>query len=254
MLFTGTEQSPRDRSHGKEESVTGEHKFEYPMYVAHNTQGISQSYDLRDHAVPHPETFTSREQANAKLLELTKYENFDGVTRKDVFEYTPLKLLKAKLTLSSGEQRVLWVDRHLVDLRNLTKREQSSRKWSTKRPAFPHFIVECEFMTRSTSEELQQVPKQVGPTSDTDSDDSDDSDDEGGTNNGIQISEEQVGDYTGDLELERLPLTTFTDRQLANDHAGLLFLRHSAVREEIRTPLDDFWWTNNAIPAHKEAA
>ncbi|XDG00542.1 hypothetical protein ABKA04_000157 [Annulohypoxylon sp. FPYF3050] len=249
LLFTGTEQSPRDRSHGKEESVTGDHKFEYPIYVAHNTQGISRSYDLRDHAVPHPETFTSREQANAKLLELTNYENFDGVTRKEVFEYTPLKLLKAKLTLSSGEQRVLWVDRHVVDLRNLTKREQSSRKWSAKRPALPHFIVECEFMTRSTSEEPQQVPKQIEPTSD-----SDDDDEEGGTNNNnIQISDEQIGDYTGDLELERLPLATFTDRQLANDHAGLLFLRHSAVREEIRTPLDDFWWTNNAIPAHKEA-
>ncbi|KAI1094382.1 hypothetical protein F5B19DRAFT_490501 [Rostrohypoxylon terebratum] len=243
-ISTGSEQNHRNGSLGGKGTIVGNHKFEYPIYIARNTQNIPRPYNLRDHAVPHPETFTSREQANAKLLELTRYENFDGVTRKDVFEYTPLKLLKAKLTLSSGERRVLWVDRHVVDLRSLTKREQSSRKWSAKRPALPHSIVECEFMTRSTSEE----PRRVELTSDT-------SDDEGGTDSsGVRLSDERVGDYTGDLELERLPLATFTDRQLANEHAGAQFLRHSAVREEIRTPLDDFWWYNNAVTTHREAA
>ncbi|KAI0887102.1 uncharacterized protein GGS22DRAFT_198534 [Annulohypoxylon maeteangense] len=222
-------------------TIVGKHKFEYPIYIAENAQNLARKDDIRDYATQFPESFTDREQANAKLLELTQYENFEGnvaaVTRRNIFEYTPLKLLKAELTLATGEERVFWVDRHLVELKNLTKRQQSSKKWSAKRPALPHFIVECEFMTRSTSETPQQLPHD------------DDSDVEGE----IQMSNEVVGTQTGELELERLPLTTFTDRKLANDHAGALFLRHSAVREEIRTPLDDFWWVNNAVPVHREA-
>ncbi|KAI2471482.1 hypothetical protein F4781DRAFT_440372 [Annulohypoxylon bovei var. microspora] len=222
----------------QQKTVAEGHKFEYALYIANNTQSLARS-DIRENATQLPESFTDREQANAKLLELTRYENFEGdidaVTRRNIFEYTPLKLLKAELTLTTGEERVFWVDRHLVDLQKLTKRQQRSKKWSAKRPALPHFIVECEFMTRSISETPQQPS----------SDDNVDGD--------ITMSDEVVGVETGDLELERLPLATFTDRTLANDHAGMLFLRHSAIREEIRGPLDDFWWVNNPVAVHREA-
>ncbi|KAI1452108.1 hypothetical protein F4805DRAFT_463125 [Annulohypoxylon moriforme] len=221
-------------------TVVGNYKFEYVIYITNDSQNLASNDDIHDHATQFTESFTNREQANAKLLELTQYENFEGdvdaVTRRNIFEYTPLKLLKAEITLATGEERVFWVDRHLVELQNLTKRQQRSRKWSAKRPALPHFIVECEFMTRGTSETPEQ------PT-----------DDESNVEEGVRMSDETVGNQNGDIELERLPLTTFTDRKLANDHAGALFLRHSAVSEEIRTPLDDFWWVNNAVSAHREA-
>ncbi|KAI1212327.1 uncharacterized protein F4807DRAFT_457826 [Annulohypoxylon truncatum] len=239
LLLSDGEHTPEGL---RRNTIVGHHKFEYPIYIANNAQNIARNGDIRDHATQFPKSFTDREQANAKLLELTQYENFEGdvagVVRRNIFEYTPLKLLKAEVKLSTGEERVFWVDRHLVELRNLTKKERRSKKWSAKRPALPHFIVECEFMTRSTSE----TPRQPLDEDEGDSVEGD-----------IQMCSEVVGDQTGDLELQRLPLATFTDRRLANDHAGALFLKHSAVCEEIRTPLDDFWWVNNAVAAHREA-
>ncbi|KAG4216665.1 hypothetical protein PC116_g34854, partial [Phytophthora cactorum] len=97
-------------------------------------------------------------------------------------------------------------------------------------------------MTRKTTE----APQQFGQGCDSD----------GESDSGISIpaiSHEQVGVFSGEIELDRLPLTTFTERGLANKHAGMLFLQHSAVREEVRSPLDDFWWMNNAVAIHKEA-
>ncbi|KAI1410649.1 hypothetical protein F5Y13DRAFT_202115 [Hypoxylon sp. FL1857] len=194
-----------------------------------------------------PEIFVNREEANARLLELTHYDQFDGglaaVTRRHVYEHSPLKLLKVELTLATGEERVLWVEKRLVDLQNdLTKKERSLKKWSTERPALPHYIVECEFMTRKTTETPQRRLDEDG-----DGDEGNEEDDDAG------MSSEVVGAFTGEIELERLPLVTFTDRGLANEHAGALFLRHSAVSEAIRNPLDDFWWVNNAVPIHSNA-
>ncbi|KAI1143731.1 hypothetical protein F5Y05DRAFT_417973 [Hypoxylon sp. FL0543] len=232
-----------------DDCVERRYKWAYLLYtVAKNEKTNSPRVDLEDHATLLPEYFVDREAANAKLLEITNYDQFDGgiaaVTRRHVYEHTPLKLLKAELTLATGEERVFWVEKHLVDLqKDLTKRERSLKKWSARRPALPHYIVECEFMNRKTTETPQRPAEE--------------SREKNGDGNGDDgagaASAEVVGAFSGEIELDRLPLTTYTDRGLANERAGELFLRHSAVDQAIRGPLDDFWWHNNAVPVHREA-
>lgn len=149
--------------------------------------------------------------------------------------YTPSKLLKVELTLTNGEKSVLWVERRLVDLQHdLTNKKRALKKWSANRPKLPLYIVECEFMTRMTTETPQQVP--------------------GESDESIPaMPREQVGALSGEIELYRLPLAPFTERELANEHAGTLFLEHSRVREEIRWPVDDYWWEEHAVAIHMEA-
>ncbi|KAI0840380.1 hypothetical protein F5Y06DRAFT_294366 [Hypoxylon sp. FL0890] len=229
--------------------VETRHKWAYLLYEATGIKSHSHYVDFHEHATLLPGYFVDRDEANAKLLEITNYDQFEGgmaaVTRRHVYEHTPLKLLKVELSLATGEDRVLWVERHLVDLKtDLTKKERSLKKWSAKRPALPHYIVECEFMNRKTTETPQRLSDE-----DRVNDENDDDDDVAAR----AMSAEVVGAFSGEIELERLPLVTFTDRGLANEHAGALFLRHSAVREAIRGPLDDYWWVNNAVTIHREA-
>ncbi|KAI1374935.1 hypothetical protein F4677DRAFT_446842 [Hypoxylon crocopeplum] len=226
-------------------SKSPEHSWEYVLYCKSNTQTHPLNQGIPNHTTQLPGSYVKRAEANAKLDETTSYDHFDGgmaaVSRRHAYEHTPYKLLKVELTLSTGEERVLWVERRLVNLaKDLTQKERSLKKWSAPRPKLPHYIVECEFMTQGTTETPQQQLSE-------DDDANDDGDAAGLINHGV------VGAYTGDIKLERLPLVTFTERGLANDHAGALFLRHSAVSEAIRGPLDDFWWANNAVPIHREA-
>ncbi|KAI0115017.1 hypothetical protein F4814DRAFT_459839 [Daldinia grandis] len=213
------------------------HKWEYVLFSKTSTQSDPQLLG----------SFVDRQQANAKLHERTHYDNIEGgmaaVTRRLVYERSPSKLLKAELTLTNGEEHVVWVDRRLVDLQHdLTKKQRALKKWSADRPKLPHYIVECEFMTRGTTETPQQVLEE------------DDDDGDGDGDGSVPaISHEQVGVLNGEIGLDRLPLVTFTERGLANEHAGALFLHHSAVKAEIRIPLDDFWWAGNAMTIHKEA-
>ncbi|KAI1393604.1 uncharacterized protein F4822DRAFT_439625 [Hypoxylon trugodes] len=182
--------------------------------------------------------FATRETANAKLHELTNYDQFDGglaaVARRHAYEQPGSKLLKVELTLATGEDRVLWVERRLVNVQtDFTKRERRLKKWSAERPKLPHYIVECEFVIHGTGGTPQKVPSSP-------------------IHCDAAIADEVIGTHNGEIELNRLPLITFTDRGLANEHAGELFLRHSAVNEAIRKPLDDFWWANNAVTLHTE--
>ncbi|KAI1661650.1 hypothetical protein F4813DRAFT_398246 [Daldinia decipiens] len=186
-----------------------------------------------------PGLFVNREQANAELDKITHHDNIEGgmtaVTRRLAYVYTPSKLLKVELTLTNGEERILWVERRLVDLQHdLTKKERALKKWSPNRPKLALYIVECEFMTRGTTETPQQAPEESDGSIPA-------------------MSHEQVGALSGETELYRLPLTIFTERGLANEHAGTLFLNHSRVKEEIRWPVDDDWWAEHAVPIHREA-
>ncbi|KAI1644779.1 uncharacterized protein F4817DRAFT_345706 [Daldinia loculata] len=206
------------------------HKWEYVLFSRTNIQNDPQQLDG---------SFVDREQANAKLDEITRRDNSEdgiaAVTRRLVYEYTPCKLLKVKRTLTNGEERVLWVERRCVDLQHdLTKSKRALKKWSANRPKLPLYIVECEFMTRMTAETPQQVP--------------------GESDESIPaMVHEQIGALSGEIELYRLPLAPFTERDLANEHAGTLFLEHSRVREEIRWPVDDYWWEEHAVAIHMEA-
>ncbi|KAI0850915.1 hypothetical protein F5Y00DRAFT_268006 [Daldinia vernicosa] len=189
-----------------------------------------------------PGTFVNREQANAKLAEIMHHDDTKGgmaaLTRSVVYEYTPSKLLKVTRTLTNGEERVLWVERRLVNLQHdLTKKERALKKWSANRPKLPLYIVECEFMTRTTTETPQQV---LGEESDD------------GSIPAV-LPHEQVGAFSGEIELYRLPLVIFTERELANEHARTLFLEHSRIKEEIRRPIDDYWWAQHAVVIHEEA-
>ncbi|KAI1464726.1 uncharacterized protein F4812DRAFT_466956 [Daldinia caldariorum] len=255
------------------------HKWEYLIFSMTNlpnrTNRRLQNYFeedrdrdrdiIREQATQLPGSFVSREQANAKLDELTRYDNFKvggttaAVTRRHVYEHTPSRLLRVELTLNTGEERVLWVERRLVDIqRDLTKKARALKKWAAKRPALPHYIVECEFMTQKTTETPRRGFYGDGKSNSDNDDDNNNNDND--KDNGIDIdappaavfSHEQVGALSGEIELDRLPLATFTERGLANAHAGALFLRHSAVREEIRCALDDFWWTKHAVAIHGE--
>ncbi|KAL7626669.1 hypothetical protein AAE478_003443 [Parahypoxylon ruwenzoriense] len=269
------------------------YKWQYLIFTAENTQALSSTRShhrhnddnddddnshrshathdtLRSQATALPFSFVTREKANAKLVEITGYDQFEGgmaaVARRNVFEYSPHKLLRAELELvhPTRERRVYWVERRLVDLdRDLTKKQRGSKKWSGARPKLAIYIVECEFATRVATEEQRRVrrrgrrKRRVSPAESTIERGGDyyereeESDDGDGDGDGDVIV---VGAFTGDIELDRLPLAAFTDRRLANEHAGDLFLRHSAVAEAIRGPLDDEWWANYAVPIHREAA
>ncbi|KAI1489334.1 hypothetical protein F5X96DRAFT_684044 [Biscogniauxia mediterranea] len=56
------------------------------------------------------------------------------------------------------------------------------------------------------------------------------------------------------IHAQHLPLTTFTERGLANAHASGVFLAHSRVARPLRNALDDFWWERHAAAgADREA-
>lgn len=229
-------------------------KWEYVICCATGTEKFASENQIAEHAFQLPEHYIIREKANKRLDEITHYDNIEGgmaaVTRRNVFLDTPFKLLKVELTLSTGEERVLWVERRLVNIKaDLNHRQRALKKWAANRPKLPLYIVECEFLTHSRTEEpLREAEEEEKEQQNEENREAH----EHGVN-AQTISQEQIGGYTGDIELERLPLLTFSDRKLANEHAGAMFLHHSAVNEAIRCPLDDFWWANNAVPIHKEA-
>ncbi|KAI8966793.1 hypothetical protein F5Y11DRAFT_361839 [Daldinia sp. FL1419] len=207
--------------------------------------------DIHEQATQLPGSFVNREKANAKLDEITRYGSFeDGmavITRRHVYEDNPSRLLRVELTLNTGEEHVMWVERRLVNIQtDLNKKERKLKKWSALRPKLPHYIVECEFMTQKLTQTPQLIPQDSASYNDYDTDTETNQD----TPN---HPHEQIGFPNGEIELDRLPLTTFTEGGLANEYAGKLFLRHSAVQEQIRGPLDDFWWMNNAVAIHGEA-
>ncbi|KAI6092520.1 hypothetical protein F4821DRAFT_278800 [Hypoxylon rubiginosum] len=236
------------------------YKFVYTIMSTPNVEILSAD-QIINHAVRLPQYFATREKANARLDQITQYDKFEGgmaaVSRRLVYEDTPLRLLKVELTLNTGEERVLWVERCLVNLdRDLTKNQRALKKWSATRPKLPHYIVECEFMTRKTTETPLQL-QYLSLEEDEESEEGEEgeaivTEPSSKASQNLTAATAATG-YSGDIELNRLPLVTFTDRTLANEHAGDLFLEHSAVSREIRGPLDDFWWANNAVPLHRDA-
>ncbi|XXH04941.1 hypothetical protein Hte_011363 [Hypoxylon texense] len=254
-----------------------EHSFVYYLFSSKNTEALG-SLDIQQKATRLPGCFLTRAEANAKLDRVTQYDKFEGgmaaVSRRNVYEDTSSKLLKVELTLNTGEERVLWVERRLVNLdRDLTRRERGLKKWSATRPKLQHYIVECEFMSRNAATERPSLLHDLDLEEDELMQDEDDSEDESSSTSSssaapppgeLAAATTTTATTKGhskyyssgggrDVKLDRLPLATFTDRALANEHAGDLFLRHSAVSGAIRSPLDDFWWANHAVPIHKNA-
>ncbi|KAI1082257.1 hypothetical protein F5B20DRAFT_587906 [Whalleya microplaca] len=239
---------------GVDSHIETTHKWEYTIVCTENAQDLTPGDDIKNHARRLPGSFMKRDEANAELEKITSYDQFDDTThvvqRRYTYEHTPFKLLKVELTLATGEQRVLWVERRLVDLkRDLKQSEKKMKKWSAKRPRLPHYVVECEFIRQVTAEEPQQQRWDEGVM---DMDIDTDVDAVGGGATAVP-PREVVGGFNRDIELNRLPLTTFTVRELANEYAAELFLLHSAVREETRGPYDDYWWVQSALPIHREA-
>ncbi|KAI1191203.1 hypothetical protein F5B17DRAFT_350898 [Nemania serpens] len=55
------------------------------------------------------------------------------------------------------------------------------------------------------------------------------------------------------VRIEKLPLATFTIREMANEHAGTTFLEQTKVDARFAQPSDVHWWRCNAMPEHRRA-
>ncbi|KAI0014125.1 hypothetical protein F4779DRAFT_207535 [Xylariaceae sp. FL0662B] len=234
------------------------HKWEYVILSTTNATDLGPGEHIKDRAHQLPGSFVLREEANTELEKMTAPDQFDDggavvEQRRYTYVHTPNRQLRVELTLAGGEQRVLWVERRLVDLRHdLKANERRLKKWSGARVRLPLYIVQGEMMLYATTEEPQQL-RQWDEGGDVEADA--DVDGGGGSNEmAVELPcREVVGSFSGVIKPNKLQPRAFTVRKLANEHAAWLFLELSKVREEARGPLDDYWWHHNAVPVHKEA-
>ncbi|KAI8625248.1 hypothetical protein F5Y19DRAFT_450776 [Xylariaceae sp. FL1651] len=184
-------------------------------------------------------TFADREKANEYLHKNTSPENVGGLeaiaSRTATLE-GPERLLKVDLALSNGEHQLMWVEQGMVALNGLNADLRKQKQWQpTPRPTFPHYIVVCELITYETSpvtadeDAISLIDRtDISPPSPT---------------MGLGV----------ELDIEKLPLATFTVREMANEYAGKLFLEKLAVKKQFSEPADVSWWEHNALPEHRRA-
>lgn len=185
-------------------------------------------------------SFADRARANEYLDKKTSPDAVGGleavVSRKTTLE-GPERLLKVDVELSNGEHHLMWVERGTVVLRDMHQEKRRQTQWqATPRPKFPHYVVSCDLLSYET--ELVSRPD----------DEDDDGDDEMDLDAGMGSSGVSVS-----VRIEKLALATFTIREMANEHAGKMFLEHTKINEQFAQPSDVYWWRCNALPEHKLA-
>ncbi|GAP87502.1 hypothetical protein SAMD00023353_2600470 [Rosellinia necatrix] len=229
------------------EDVVPEFKWGYAIrYVDGADIILDDEDDARVRAATTHRTFADREKANEYLDRKTSpaaVGGLEAVVRRAVSLEGPERLLRVDIELANGERHLMWVERGLVALRDLKERKRREVQWQPRpRPRFPHYVVTCDLIRYDAS-----------PISRSDDDD-DDNDKCDGI--GAMDQNGRPAGSTGlsvELRIKKLPPVTFTFREMANEHAGMLFLEKCKVDRRFAVPLDVYWWQCNAVPEHKEA-
>jgi hypothetical protein len=231
------QQQQRPREH-----VVPDLKWGYAVKCIENADMILDEEDLNARAIT-VRTFADREKANEFIDKNTSAEKCGGleafVSRTATLE-GPERFLKVDMVLSNGDHHLMWVERGMVVLRNLNEKQRRQVQWAPNpRPTFPHYIVTCDLITYETC-----------PVSRCEQEDEDDDD---ATSLSDHIGQFATSGLAVNLGIEKLPLTTFTIREMANAYASKLFLERSTVHKQFAASTDDQWWRQNVLCAHKAA-
>ncbi|KAI0526189.1 hypothetical protein F5B22DRAFT_655413 [Xylaria bambusicola] len=230
--------------------VVPEYKWAYIVKCIDNADLILDDEDKKKRTMT-IKSFADREKANLELHRYTSPETVGGLdaiaSRSSALE-GPQRLLKVDLQLTNGEHYLFWIEQDMVVLRELEAKVRNQKQWApVERPKFPHYIVTCDLITYETCHVTHSL-EQPKPNED----EGEDSDDE------MMSLSSQRNElvFTGtniDTRIEKLPLMTFTFREMANEYAGDLFLKRSKVDEQAVTLDEVLWWEQNALPKHKKA-
>ncbi|TGJ81624.1 hypothetical protein E0Z10_g7158 [Xylaria hypoxylon] len=221
------------------EYVTPKYKWEYIIKYVDSADIILDDEDKEEKAMT-DRSFADREKANEYLDKKTSPEAVGGLeaiaSRTTTLE-GPERLLKVNIELSNGEHHLMWVERGMVVLSNLKSKQRQQMQWKpTPRPKFPHYVVTCDLITYETSVVTR----------------CEEEDDEGAS-----LAEQGIGlgslGCEIKLRIEKLSPKAFTFREIANEHAGKLFLEMTKVDRRFANSSDTFWWECNAVPDHKKA-
>ncbi len=216
------------------ETVVPESKFAYTINGVHSVDITPDNKDKRERV------FADRKQANEYLDKITSpgsvIGNLGTIVSRTITLEGPAQLLKVDIALSNNKHYLLWVERSVVVLGNLKCEMRRQKQWKPNpRLKIPHYVVTCDLITYETS-----------PVTRCDQDDDDDA---------VSLSSQDIGlgscGTNVELRIEKLPLATFTFREMANKYAGNLFLETSKVTFPERS--DVLWWERTALPKHKEA-
>ncbi|KAI0200794.1 hypothetical protein F4808DRAFT_460610 [Astrocystis sublimbata] len=219
------------------EHVLPERKWGYTIKYFTDSAEIVLDEDDLEKVVMEDRSFADREQANEYLYKKTSPDAVGGleaIAKRTTTLEGPERLLRVDIRLTNGEYHVMWVERNMVILDKLTEERRKQVQWQpTPRPTFPHYVVTCDLLTCKASRVTRPED------GDRDHDDVD----------GV------LGDSGANVELsiEKLPSTTFTIREMANEYAGKLFLERSRVESRFAKPSDVNWWRCKALPIHKRA-
>ncbi|KAI1364142.1 hypothetical protein F5Y08DRAFT_307588 [Xylaria arbuscula] len=237
------------------ELVVPECKWAYVVKCIDNADLILDDEDKKKRTIT-VKTFADRQKANEYLNRSTSPETVGGidaiVSRTSTLE-GPQRLLKVDIRLSDGEHYISWVEQDMVVLSSLKAKMRNSKQWAPgERAKYPHYVVTCDLITYETCPVSYSTgkPQPEG----NDDDETDEADSEETASMPSEDDDEWVFSGTNiDTRIDRLPLATFTFREMANECAGLLFLEKSKVDREIVTPEDVWWWEQHALPEHRRA-
>ncbi|KAI3336986.1 hypothetical protein HD806DRAFT_23962 [Xylariaceae sp. AK1471] len=233
----------RQQQQRPREYVVPDLKWGYAIKCVDNADMLLDEEDQDARAVT-IRTFADREKANEYLDKNTTSEKWGGleaiVSRTATLE-GPERFLKVDIALSDGERHIMWVERGMVVLRNLSEKQRKQVQWAPNpRPTFPHYVVTCDLITYETNP--------VTLCDDVEDDDEDDA-----MSLSDQFGKVGTSGLAVKLGIEKFPLTTFTIREMANAYAGKLFLEKSTVHKQFAETTDVQWWELNAWREHEAA-
>ncbi|KAI0545663.1 hypothetical protein F4679DRAFT_588268 [Xylaria curta] len=229
-----------ERQQRAREYVVPELKWRYTIKCVESADIILDDEDLKE-KTRIKRSFADRQQANKFLDNLISSAKVDGgldaIAKRTSTMEGPELLLKVDVMFANGEHYLLWVERDLVVLKNLTKEIRDQVQWQpTPRPKILHYVVECDLLTLETS--------LLAPC-ENDEDVAMDSNDRYG---GLGSYGKNIG-----VTIEKVERKSFSIREMANDYAAKLFLENTRVHKQFATLSDVLWWRENALPEHKKA-
>ncbi|KAI1828323.1 hypothetical protein F4861DRAFT_489720 [Xylaria intraflava] len=214
-----------------EERVVPEHQWKYQIKYMESTKPITDEEKAKENAT-NDRSFANRKQANEYLDKKASPEVIGGlesIVRRTVSMEGPERLLKVRIELQSGEHHLMWVERSLKPVRKLEMKQlgQTPRR-PVSRPKIPHYVVTCDLVNdnRVYTQRRDADGKYV-------------------------IGEEAV-ETEHSVTIEKFTPRTFTSREMANKHAGQLFLEQSRVPRETAGAEDELWWQNHAVLRHEQ--
>ncbi|KAI0437632.1 hypothetical protein F4803DRAFT_565917 [Xylaria telfairii] len=219
------------------EYVVPELKWGYTIKYIDSAEIILDDEDRKEKTMT-DRMFADRKMANEYLHKKTSPDAVGGleaIANRTTTLEGPERLLKADITLTNGEHYLMWVERSMIVLSDLKEERRRQAQWQpTPRPTLSHYTVTCDLITYDTNrvtrcEEDEEASDAMSAS-------------ELGSS-GLEIT----------LRIEKLPLKTFTIREMANDYAGKLFLQRTRVDKQFAKPSDVHWWKCNALPEHKRA-